>query len=100
MKWLDILKVIGPAALAAVPGAAPFIPLIIAGMQVAEMSGKPGVEKKEIAKAAIKVAAEATNQVAKKEIVNPEQAVRLANDTIDVVVKAVNAVSEKATDKK
>jgi predicted Mrr-cat superfamily restriction endonuclease len=95
MKWLDVLKVIGPAALAAVPGAAPFIPLIVAGIQVAEMSGKPGVEKKEMAKAIVKIGAEATNTAAKKEIINPTDAVKLANDTIDIVVKAVNAATEE-----
>lgn len=98
MDWLKVLKILGPAILAVVPGAAPFIPLIMAGMELAEETGRPGVEKKAIAKEAVKVGAEGVNLIAKKEIVNPTEAVQVADDTIDAVVGSVKLVT-KALDK-
>ncbi len=97
MDWLKVLKVIGPAVLAIVPGVGPFIPLIIAGIELAEESGKPGVEKKQIAKDIVKLGMVAANQVAKKEIVKPEEAVKVADDTIDAIVGVTNIVSNIKT---
>jgi hypothetical protein len=93
MKWLSILKVLGPAVLMGVPGAQPFIPLIIAGIEVAEKSGKSGSEKKEIAKNAVKLGAEVANTVAKKEVLNSIEAEKVADNTIDAIVGIVNIVS-------
>ena len=98
MDWLKALKILGPAILMVVPGAQAFIPLIVAAIQLAEETGKPGAEKKTIAKEVVKLGAETANVVAKKEIVNPTDAVAVADNTIDAIVGTVNIVS-KLTDK-
>ena len=91
-KWISILKILGPAIMMVVPGGQPFIPLVIAGIQVAEMSGQPGAEKKKIAKDAIKLGAETANAIAKKEVMKPSDAVAVADNAIDAIVGAVNIV--------
>lgn len=99
MDWIKILKIIGPAIMAVVPGGLAFAPLVIAGIELAEETQKAGAEKKEIAKDAVKLGAEAANAVAKKsgidtEVINPNAAVQVADDTIDAVVGATNLVSK------
>lgn len=94
MDWIKILKILGPAIMAVVPGGLVFAPLVIAGIEIAEETQKAGAEKKAIAKDAVKLAAEAANVVAKKEVVNPAEAVKVADDTIDAVVGATNLVSK------
>lgn len=93
-KWLAILKVLGPAIMLAVPGAAPFIPLVMAGIEVAEMTGKPGIEKKEIAKEAVALGATTANTIAKTEVINSAEAVKVADNTIDAIVGATNIISK------
>ena len=94
MDWIKALKILGPAVLAVVPGAAAFAPLIIAGIELAEMTGKPGVEKKEIAKEAVELGAKTANEVAKKEVINPAEAVKAADDTINAIVGVTNLVTK------
>ena len=98
MKWLDALKIIGPAILAVVPGAAPFTPLIIAGMELAEKSGKKGADKKVIAKEAVELGARTANTIANREVINPDEAVRVADGTIDIIVTATKS-AEKLSEK-
>ncbi len=93
-KWIAILKIIGPAVMMVVPGAQPFIPLVIAGIEVAEMSNKSGVEKRAIAMEAVELGAVTANTIAKKEVVLPIEASKVADDTIDAVVGATNLVSK------
>lgn len=104
MNWLRVLKTFGPVIIAIIPGAAPFAPIIIAAMELAEETGKPGAEKKEIAKKAIKVSAEAANIIAGKELIKLEEITQVADNTIDAVIKATNIISEinkvKDVDKK
>jgi hypothetical protein len=92
MKWLDILKVIAPAVLAVIPGAQPVIPLVLAGMTLAEESGKSGSDKKAIAVAAVQVGATAVNTIKKEEIIPVDAAVDTATKSIDAVVAATNLV--------
>lgn len=94
MNWIKVLKILGPAILMVVPGARPFISLIVAGMQLAEESGEPGAKKKEIAKEAVKLGAEAANTVAKKEVLNPIEAVMVADNTIDAIVSVTNLITK------
>lgn len=97
MNWLNVLKVLGPAILAVVPGAQPIIPLIVAGIQVAEMSGEPGAKKKQIAMEAVKAGVASANTVAKREVISVDEAAQLADNTIDAVVGAVNIISKIKT---
>lgn len=99
MKWLDILKVLGPAVLATVPGAQVIIPLIVAGIQIAEISGEPGPKKKLIAMEAVKAGVASANSVAKREVISVDEASQLADNTIDAVVGAVNIISKIKTGK-
>jgi len=98
MKWNEVLRILGPAVLSVVPGAQPFIPLVIAGMTLAEETGKGGKEKKEIALEAVVLGAQTANTIAKREVVNAVEAERTALDTIDAIVSIVN-IAKKATDK-
>lgn len=93
-RFLSVLKVLGPAVLAVVPGAQPFIPLIIAGIQVAEETGKPGAEKRQIALDAVVLGAEAANLAAKRVVVPVDDAVNVAADSIDAIVGTVNLVGK------
>lgn len=100
MKWINILKIIAPAILAVIPGAQPFIPLIIAGMEVAEETQKPGVEKKAIAIEAVKLGADTANTIAKKEVIDPSLAVKTAESSIDLIVDISNKLHDKTGDDK
>lgn len=92
MKWLDILKVIGPAVMAVVPGAQPFIPLVVAGIEVAESSGKDGASKRVLAKEAVRFGAQAANTIAKRDVVPVDQAEAVFDSTVDTIVGVVNIV--------
>lgn len=94
MKFLDILKTLGPVILALVPGGAVFAPLIIAGVEVAENSQKPGAEKRVIGKDAVSLAANAANAIAKKEVVNTLEAEQAYEDSVDAVISVVNIVKK------
>lgn len=96
MKWFNVLKIVGPAILAVVPGAQAFIPLLIAGMEVAERSQQPGAEKRVIARDAVRIGAEAA-QTAGADI-EPVEAVKVYDSTVDTVVLAVNLVSKLTKD--
>ncbi len=97
MNFLDALKTFAPVILAAVPGAQPFIPLVVAGMALAESSKKKGKAKKEIALAAVKVAAETANVIAAKKgdapVINADEAVAFADHVIDEVIVGVKQIS-------
>lgn len=92
MKWLNVLKILGPAILAVVPGAQAFIPLMIAGMELAEETQKPGAEKRGIAREAVRIGAE-TAKIAGATI-DPEEAVTVYERTVDTVISATNLVSK------
>lgn len=99
MNWKDILKVMAPAVMAVVPGAAPFIPLVVAGMTVAEESQQPGANKKTIAKQATKLGAEAVNLASKGKVhLEPAEAEQIADDVIDAVVGVTNLVAKLTPD--
>lgn len=90
MNWIDALKIVGPLVLATVPGAAPFVPLILKGIEVAEESKVPGAKKKETAKDIVGLAANVINTVTKIPAVDPHLAVNIADQSIDLVIKATN----------
>lgn len=94
MNWIKVLKIVGPAILAVVPGGLVLAPLVIAGIEVAEMTGKSSAVKKEIALNTVKAGVEAANIIAKKEVVNSIEAVMVANNTIDAIVGATNIATK------
>lgn len=94
MKFIDALKILGPAIMMAIPGAQPFIPLVIAGMHFAEESGQKGADKREIGKNAVKLTAQAANTIAKKEVVPEDQALAVYDQSVDTIVSVVNLVKE------
>jgi hypothetical protein len=96
MKWQDILKIMGPAVLMAVPGAQPFIPLIVAGVTLAEETAKPGAEKKTLGREWTKLGAETANTIAKKPVVPVDQAVSVYDHSVDAIVSVVNIVKANA----
>lgn len=94
MKWKDILKVMGPAVMAVIPGAQPFIPLVIAGMTVAEESKKPGADKKQIAQQAVAIGIAAVNRTGKVHL-DPAQGQQATDDVIDAIVSVTNLVQQQ-----
>lgn len=94
MTFMEALKKFGPIAALA---AGPYGPLIIAGIGIAEETGKKGADKKKIALDMVKLGAQVTNQVAsgaKGSLINEDKAVAAAENTIDVIVQAVNTVKD------
>lgn len=91
-KFLQILKILGPAVLSLTPGAEKFAPLVIAGIDIAERTGKPGVEKRQIFLESVKLGAEAANTAANKEVAPVGEVVAVADNTVDAIVQAVNLV--------
>lgn len=98
MKWLDLLKTIAPAILMAVPGAQPFIPLVMSGMTIAESSTAKGADKKAIALNAVQLGADTANTIAKKTVVDSGLAVKTANDSIDLIVDTTNKLHAQVGD--
>ena len=94
MNWKDILKIMGPAVMAVVPGAQPFIPLVVAGIAAAEESGQPGADKRAIAKKVTKLGADAVNLAGKGKVhLDPVEADQVADDVIDAIVGVTNIVA-------
>ncbi len=96
MTWVEALKVIGPVVLSTIPNAAPFVPLVLKGIEVAEDSKSPGHTKKQLAKDITGLAANVTNTVAKRVVIDPVQAVDMAEQTINMVVEATNQFHQEA----
>lgn len=92
MHWLHVLELLAPAILTLVPGGPIAAPLVIAGMKIAEAAGGSGPDKKQIAKDATKLGAQAANAVAKTTVIDPEAAAAVADDAIDAVIGATNLV--------
>lgn len=96
MKWTDVLKVIAPAVLAVTPGGQVFIPLIVAGMQLAEETGKDGAEKRVLGREWTKLGAEAANTIAKRPVVPVPDALAVYDNSVDAIVAVVNIVKSNA----
>ena len=96
MKWLDLLKAIGPAVVAAVvPGGPVLAPIIVSAIAEAEhIKGATGAEKKAHALNLVAAGAAGVNAVANKVVIDPSQAVAAAASGIDSVVGAINAVQQ------
>ena len=96
-KWLEILKNVGPIAIAAtVPGGAAIAPLVIAAIKSAEaIKGATGAEKKahalEIVQAGAQVAANYTDKIA------PAEVTVTASAAIDAAVGATNIIHRAKT---
>src|SRR5574338_476134 len=90
MTWVEALKTIGPIVLSTIPGAAPFVPLVLKGIEVAEDSKAPGHTKKQLAKDITGLAANVVNTVKKSVVIDPVEATSVADRTIDLVVEATN----------
>lgn len=96
MKWLQILKVLGPAILSLIPGVSPIIiPTVIHAIETAEETKKSGTDKKIAVLAIANDAVTVTNSIAKKEVIGPDVIPAVSNG-IDAVITAVNAVSNKS----
>jgi hypothetical protein len=93
MKWLDALKAIAPLVLSSIPETRQYVPLIIRGIEVAEGTKAPGKEKKAIAKEIVDLGARVTNEVTKKEVIDPVRAVLIADQSIDLVIEATNKLA-------
>ncbi len=99
MNWKDVLKVMGPAVMAVIPGAQPFIPLVVAGMTIAEESKQPGASKRDIAVKATKLGAQAANIASKGKVqLDPDAAGQTADDVIDAIVGVTNIVHQLTPD--
>jgi len=95
MKWLEILKVIGPSILSLIPGVAPaIIPVVVHGIETAEATMKSGADKKAAVISIANDAVTVTNSVAKKEVIGPEVISAVSNG-IDAVISSVNAIKNK-----
>lgn len=93
MRWIDLLKTLGPIVVATtVPGGAVLAPIIVGAIHEAEgIKGASGAEKKEHALKLVEAGAAAANAVAKKTVVDPLAARDAADSGIDTVVKTINA---------
>ncbi len=90
MKFIDILKLLGPMLALSIPGGEKYSGLIMAGISLAEETAKSGKDKKQIAIDSVRVGAEASNLIAGHTIVDPNKAVVVAENTIDSIVELVN----------
>lgn len=95
MKWLDILKVVGPIVAMSIPGAQPLVPVIVAAIGEAEaIPGASGAEKKaHVVNVAI-AAAEGVNVAAKKQIMDPTTVSQTTSSAIDTIVGVTNLVQQ------
>ena len=93
MTFLDALKRFGPIAAMA---AGKYGDLVIMGIGIAEESAKKGKDKKKIAIEATRLGAETVNAISKTDTVNVDKAVAVAEDTVDIVVQAVNKAKDLA----
>lgn len=93
MKWLELLKTIGPLVIAStVPGGQLLAPIVVGAIHSAEqLKGASGAEKKAHALELVEAGAAAANAVAGKVVVDPNAAVAAAASGIDTVVKTINA---------
>ena len=96
-RFLEILKTSAPMIITAIPGGALYAPLVINGIAIAEMSSKPGADKKVIAKAATRLGAETNNVLTKGNThIDPDKAEAIADEVIDVIVNYTNQSLELA----
>lgn len=93
MNWLEILKVVGPAALGVLAKSPDIVMLIVHAIGVAEgLKGASGPEKKTKAIELVKDGAAIANAATQKTVIDPDEAAAIADSGIDAVVGAVNAV--------
>jgi len=92
-KWLSLLSTIGPVILSiAVPGIpVTLIPVIIHAVATAQATALTGADKKVNVLAVVSDAITVTNQVAKKQIVDPA-VISIVSGGIDTVVQSINAI--------
>lgn len=97
MTFMQALERFGSiAAMAAGPK---YGPLVIAGIGIAEESGKKGKDKKKIAIDAARLGAETINAISKTDTVNVDKAVAVASETVDIIVQAINKAKDLADGK-
>lgn len=90
MHWIEILKNIAPLALAFTP-AAPFIPALIAGIELAEARGGSSVEKKALAvETAVKIAQGV--EAVKAGTVDPQSLGEVVSNGIETAVGVANLI--------
>jgi len=97
MNWIDLLKTIGPGILAVTP-AAPFIPAVIAGVELAEElhGAGSGAQKKATAQKVALAVAQGVNAVKNEPLVNADQLAAVTGTAIDTVVGVVNLTQKAA----
>ena len=99
MKLSDfarIAQVVAPFVLAMVPGIPPsIIPALIHGIQVAEtLPGADGAAKKKVVLDLASTAISATNDAAKKQVIDPT-AINAISNGIDTTIGVINLVKGK-----
>ena len=98
MNWIDLLKTIGPGILAVTP-AAPFIPAVLAGVELAEElhagAGNSAQKKATAQKVALAVA-QGVNAAKNEPLVNADQLAAVTGTAIDTVVGVVNLTQKAA----
>lgn len=90
-RWIQILRQVGPAILAFTP-AAPFIPAVLAGIEIAENTGGTGAEKKAKAIETAVEIANGINAVKGAPVVDPQQLGATVSSAIDTAVGVANLV--------
>lgn len=97
-KWLDLLKLLAPIIIAAVPAAkvlAPFTPLLITGITEAEqlINGTAETKKAHVMNL-VDIGTKTANQVAGKVLVDPVETQKAADEAIDTIVAVTNLVHQ------
>ena len=99
MNFLSALKLVGPLVLKGVNVAVPIIPLIIKGIEIAEQIGEDEPDrkprKKELAKEIIELSAQVANKTTGTNAFDPSEVARIADETIDIVIRATNELKNK-----
>lgn len=92
LKWLAVLKQIGPVVLALTP-AAPMAPFVLAGIDAAEhLKGASGPEKLAHAKAITQAAVAAVNAQHGSPVIDPDLADAVYDDAVSTTIGVCNLV--------
>ena len=95
MDWKNfgrIVEQLAPLVLSIVPGVPPIlVPLIVHGIQTAELVGGSGAQKKASAVELTRTGIAATNAAANKQVIDPS-VINAVSNAIDTVVGVVNVV--------
>lgn len=96
MNWKALINLIASTVIPiAFPPLAPAVPFIVHGIQVAEDMGGTGQEKLAKAVDIANAGAQATNQIAGKQVINVDEMNTVIKDGVSTVVDTVNLINKK-----